>query len=61
MNSFFQNSKRIIVFIFSFTYVGCSSPNLFYIDISKQAIISCKGRGFKRITVSNDFRDIVLV
>jgi hypothetical protein len=55
--------RKDIFILFSIMFIisyGCSSPNTFYIDVKKQAIISCKGAGFKKISISNETKEINL-
>jgi len=57
-----QNHKIILVFAMwtSIVINGCSEPSGIYIDIKKQAIISCNGTGLKEIRIENDSSEITL-
>lgn len=39
---------------------GCSEVNSVYIDVNKQALVSCNKTGLKRLTIENDSTTITL-
>jgi hypothetical protein len=52
--------KFLLVFLFPIFFGSCSEVNKIYIDIQKQAIVSCSIVGLKRITITNDSSNIIL-
>jgi hypothetical protein len=55
---------RIIIpgftLLVSFTISSCSSPPGMYIDLSKQAIVSCDGEGINEIKIESDSGEVTL-
>ena len=39
---------------------SCSKPNRIYINLKQNAIISCDGTGFKRLTIETKYENIIL-
>jgi len=55
-SNFIQLSISLCMFIL----YSCGEPNGFYIDIKKQAIVSCTGHGFKHLEIESDSSAITL-
>jgi hypothetical protein len=48
-----------VLLLCSFIY-SCDSPTHIYIDIKKQAIVTCDGAGLKEIEIESDFDEVTL-
>ena len=48
-----------VLLICSLIY-SCSSPTNIYIDIKKQAIVTCDGTGLKEVEIESEFDDVTL-
>jgi hypothetical protein len=57
-----QNHKIILALVIWISIVisGCSEPGGIYIDIKKEAIVSCDGTGLKEISIENDSTEVTL-
>lgn len=57
-----QNHKIILALVIWISIVtsGCSEPGGIYIDIKKEAIVSCDGTGLKEIRIENDSSEVTL-
>ncbi|MBS1502604.1 MAG: hypothetical protein JST32_11115 [Bacteroidetes bacterium] len=54
--------NKILVFAICISIVitGCSEPSGIYIDIKKEAIVSCDGIGLKEVRIEDDSSRVVL-
>ena len=57
-----KNHKIFLALIIWISIVtsGCSKPGGIYIDIKKEAIISCDGTGLKELRIENESNEVTL-
>jgi hypothetical protein len=55
-----MNKKLVYLILMSPFFYGCERPEMFFIDIKKQEIVSCEGKGFSKIIIEGPSEDITL-
>jgi hypothetical protein len=55
-----DNAFLFLGLVFCFFLNSCSTHIPFYVDINKQAIVSCDGNGMKYISIEGDSMEIIV-